>query len=248
MKTPIVLSILLFSVPAFAGEENDRGAPPSAPAQVVNRLPVPGNPDAFFVEPRGDGEQAVLLVLHPRHGAPAADCAKWAGVGSPHGWVLCPAGPVGTDGDRSWGKFDDAKRVIDATMEALRAKFGARVRQAHNVIIGFSEGALMGQILGLRAPEQWSRWPILAGSDTYWGDDEELSFRWLRMARPKLGRVVFLTGEHDPIVENTLRAGALVRGAHIPVRVIIRRGLGHEVREDRMASYQASLRWIMETP
>jgi predicted esterase len=244
----LVTLSMLFATPAFAADPPEQPKA-AAPAGDVTRLTVAGNPDAFYVEPFAPDEQPLILVLHPRHGDAEADCAKWAEVAGRHGWVLCPAGPIGTDGDRSWGKFDDAKQVIDGAVAALRAKFGARVRARDNLLIGFSEGALMGQILGLTEADQWSRWLILAGSNTYWGDDDDRALTWLRSARRKIARVVMLTGEYDPIVENTLRAGALVRAAHIPVRVIVRRGMGHEVPEARMtANYDASLRWLFELP
>jgi predicted esterase len=250
MRRAVLAVSLFFATPALAADPPSSGAIPPPPASgAVARLAVPGNPDAFFVEPEDAGEQRLVLVLHARHGDAEADCAKWAEVAAPHGWVLCPGGPIGSDGDRSWGKFDDAKVVIDAAIAALHAKEGARVRTTDNLLIGFSEGALIAQILGLREPEHWSRWLILAASDTYWGDDDERALGWLRAQRRKIARVVMLTGEYDPVLENTLRAGSLVRAAHIPVRVIVRRGMGHEVPPARMAAnYEASLRWLLELP
>lgn len=246
-RAVLAVATMLFATPAAAAEPCDLFTAPASPADAVERLAVPGGPDAFYVEPPSEDEERVVLVLHARHGDPEADCAKWAEIASRYGWVLCPGGPLGdTDGDRSWGRFDDAKVVIDAAVAALRARFGARVRAKDNLLIGFSEGALMAQILGLRDPDTWSRWLILAGSETYWGDDDERTLRWLQARRRKIAKVVMLTGEHDQILEHTLRAGGLVRAAHIPVRVVIRRGIGHEVPESRMASYEASLRWLLE--
>src|SRR5205085_4982112 len=86
------------------------------------------------------------------------------------GWLLCPSGPVPGDRGHSWGKFDDAKKTIDAAVEALRAKVGVRVKSTGNVLIGFSEGAFIAQLVGIREPERWNRWMIVAGSDKYWGD------------------------------------------------------------------------------
>jgi predicted esterase len=251
MRSAVLAASMLFATPALAHPPCELDADPPSPS-AVDRLAVPGQPDAFFVAPPNEGDQVaqrVFLVLHARHGDPEADCVKWATVVATRGWVFCPAGPLGTDGDRSWGNFDAAKSVVDAALDALRTRFGARVRGADNVLIGFSEGALIAQLLGIREPEQWSRWLILAGSNTYWGDDDERALGWLRHERGKVVRVVMLTGEHDLVLENSLRAGALVRAAHIPVRVIVRRGLGHEVPEDSMAvNYGPSLRWLLEPP
>jgi predicted esterase len=254
VRRAVLFGLLLFfgsAAPARAAEPMEPVPPPPDPVSVAARLAVPGSPDAFFVEPRGEdaqqGEQRLILVLHARHGDAQADCAKWADVAAPHGWVLCPGGPIGTDGDRSWGPFDGAKRVIDAAVDALRVREAGRVSAEDNLLIGFSEGALVAQILGMREPERWRRWLILGGSDTYWGDDDERALSWLRGVRGRVARVVMLTGEFDPVLEHTLRAGALVRAAHIPVRVVVRRGIGHEVPEGRMAAnYAASLKWLLE--
>lgn len=237
MRWLAFLFVILVATPAAADE-------PAEPASGVAHLAVPGSADAFVVEPRSPGPQPILMVLHARNGDPEDDCRKWTEVASPFGWVLCPSGPVATERGRSWGKVDDSKKAIDASVDALRAKFGARVKSGGNVIIGFSEGALIAQLVGIREPERWNRWMILAGSDRYWGDR---GAEMLHAQRRKIARVVMLTGEHDPIVENTLRAGALVREAKIPVRVIVRRGLGHEVPGDRMvANYRRLLQWLVD--
>ncbi len=231
------VAAMLFAAPADADD-------PPVPPNVVTRVAVLGSGDVFVVEPKAAGVQPIVLILHARNGDPEDDCRKWSEVASPFGWVVCPSGPIATERGRSWGKFDDAKKTIDASLDAVRAQHGARMKSVGNAIIGFSEGALVAQILGIREPERWSRWLVLAGSDKYWGDRGP---EFLQVQRRKIARVVMLTGEHDPIVENTLRAGAMVRAAGIPVRVIVRRGLGHDVPGDRMiANYRRSLEWLFE--
>jgi predicted esterase len=226
---------MLLPAPALAQDD---------PPFPVVRLAVVGQGDAFVVEPKTIDERPILLVLHARNGDPEEDCRKWSEVASRYGWLLCPSGPVASDRGRSWGKPDDAKKAIDASVEALRAKVGARAKPSGNVVIGFSEGAFIAQVIGIREPQRWNRWMILAGSDKYWGDRGE---EYLRMQRHRIARVVMLTGEHDPIRESTLRAGAIVREVGIPVRVIVRRGLGHEVPGNRMsANYGRLLEWLVE--
>jgi pimeloyl-ACP methyl ester carboxylesterase len=213
---------------------------------AVMRLAVPGNADAFYVEPRLDGEQTVIMVLHAKKGDPEDDCRKWSSVASDLGWVVCPSGSAGDEHARSWGKVDEAESVIEATMTALRARFGARVKPAGNVLVGFSEGAFIAQLVAVTHPDRWNRWLILGGSDKYWGDRGP-AMTFLHARRRQIARVVMLTGEHDLVREHTLRAGAMLREAKIPVRVIIRKGLGHDVPANAMvANYQASLRWLFD--
>jgi predicted esterase len=244
---------MLATVPASAMALYGDEQVPRRPSPV-SRLSVSGKPDAFYVEPRGDRhgrhhERRIVLVLHARHGDPEGDCAKWAEVAAPLGWVLCPGGAIGEDGDRSWGSFDDAKSVIDAAVDALRARFAARVRPTDNVLIGFSEGAFIAQVLGLREPERWSRWLVLGASDSYWGTTVEQAYDVIRRQSHKIVRVAMVTGELDPVRQHTIFAGAMLRVSGVSVRVLIPFGLGHEVPADHMAeNYQASLRWLVEPP
>jgi predicted esterase len=242
-----IVAAALFASPAMAADPPVAPEAPASPPPNVAHLQVPGFGDALVVEPKTTGvEQPLLLVLHARNGDPEDDCRKWAELGSSFGWVLCPSGPIGVDHNRSWGAFDDAKKAIDAAVIALRAAHGALVKPSGNMLIGFSEGALIAQLLGIREPERWSRWLLLGASDTYWGEHGP---DLLRAQRRKITRVVLLTGEHDRVLENSLRAAAMIRAAHIPVRMIVRRGLAHEVPADRMnGNYQPSLRWLFELP
>jgi predicted esterase len=206
---------------------------------------VPGFGQAFYYKPRSRARRPVLLYLHGRGGNAFEDCRKWARVGRQFGWIVCPEGPTATDsGGRTWNNdAETAKRIVDATMTALRDQFKGRLRSRGNVLIGFSEGAFVAQQIGLRDPGHWNRWFILAANDQYWfGDAPQL----LEQNHSKIRRVVLFTGENDEVVENTRRAGEMLKTAKIPVRVRIVPGLGHEVPADRMiTNYRRPLRWLM---
>jgi len=208
-------------------------------------LEVPGFPDAYFYKPRTKAQRPILLYIHGRGGNALEDCRKWARVARRFGWIVCPEGPsAGDSGGRTWNNDPDtAKRIIDATVSALRARFKHRVRGRGNILIGFSEGAFIAQQVGVRDPVHWNRWLILAANDRYWsGDAPQL----LEQNRSKIRRVYLFTGENDQVAENTKRAGDMLKTARIPVRVRIAPGLGHEVPEDRMVTnYRRPLRWLV---
>jgi len=208
-------------------------------------LEVPGYPDAFFYKPRTRAQRPILLYVHGRGGNALEDCRKWARVARRFGWIVCPEGPATIEGvGRTWNNDTDAaRRVIDATVAALRAKFKGRVRRRGNILIGFSEGAFIAQQVGVRDPVHWNRWLILAANDRYWsGDAPQL----LEQNRSKIRRVYLFTGENDQVAENTKRAGDMLKTARIPVKVRIAPGLGHEVPEDRMVTnYRRPLRWLV---
>jgi predicted esterase len=221
------------------------GAREARPAPDPMTIDVPGFGQAHYYKPRTKAKRPVLLYLHGRGGNAFEDCRKWARVARQFGWIVCPEGPSITDsGGRTWNNdAETAKRIVDATLEALRAEYKGRLRRRGNVLIGFSEGAFVAQQIGLRDPAHWSRWLILAANDQYWfGDAPQL----LEHNRAKIRRVVLFTGENDGVVENTRRAGEMLKSARIPVRIRIIPGLGHEVPADRMiTNYRRPLRWLI---
>jgi predicted esterase len=207
------------------------------------RLPVPGAPDAYYYRPQGKGLQPILMYLHGRGGRPAADCQKWARVGTAFGWVVCPSGPGDNgNGGRTWLGPGDAQRVIDGAVTALRAKYKGRVQLRDNLLIGFSEGAFVAMNVGLKNQRRWTKWLILGASDQYWGGavDEELE----KKAR-KVQRVYLLTGERDGVAPKTKRVADALRKLKVPVKVNIVSGLGHEVPSDKMiTTYRRPLLWL----
>jgi predicted esterase len=221
-----------------AGAKEETGTPDPM------TLDVPGFGDAYYYKPRSKSVRPILMYLHGRGGNAMEDCRKWARVARQFGWVVCPQGPSGTDsGGRTWNNdADSAKKIIDATVAALKAEYKGRVRSHGDILIGFSEGAYIAQQVGLRDPAHWNRWLILAANDKYWwGDAPQL----LDQNHAKIRRVYLFTGENDQVAENTKRAGEMLKDAHIRVRVKIAPGMGHEVPADRMiTNYRRPLRWL----
>jgi predicted esterase len=209
------------------------------------QLEVPGFDTAYYYKPRSKSQRPILLYLHGRGGNALEDCRKWARVARRFGWMVCPQGPAVSDsGGRAWNNdADTAKRILDATVAALKDKFKGRVRTHGNILIGFSEGAFIAQQIGLKDPAHWNRWLILAANDRYWfGDQPQL----LEQNHAKIRRVYLLSGENDQVAENTRRAGDMLKTAHIPVKVKIVPGLGHEVPGDRMVTnYRRPLKWLI---
>jgi predicted esterase len=230
------------AVALFATRAAHANEEPSTPDPLV--LEVPDEPEAYYYKPRSKAQRPILMYLHGKGGNPFEDCRKWARVASQFGWVVCPQGPSEWGGGaRAWNNDPEtAKKIIDATVAALRKKYKGRVRTRGNILIGFSEGAFIAQHVGLRDPAHWNRWLILAANDRYWfGDAPQL----LENNRSKIRRVYLLTGENDMVAENTKRAGEMLKDARISVRVQIMPGMGHEVPADRMiTNYRRPLRWL----
>lgn len=208
----------------------------------LQRLEVPGAPPAYFYRPAVKGTKPVLMYLHGKGGHPAEDCKKWARVGTQFGWVVCPSGPEeAANGGRTWAG-GDARRIIDATMLALRAKFQGKVRKRGNILIGFSEGAFVAMQVGLKDQSTWSKWLFLGASDQYWQYDISEA---LDPQKRKVRRVYLLTGQNDQVAQNTVKVGALLKKSKVRHIVKIVPGLGHEVPSDKMiTTYRRPLLWL----
>lgn len=232
----LLTAIALFALasrPAFAKA-------PEAPGP--QRLDVPGAPPAYYFRPQVKGTKPVLMYLHGKGGNPAEDCKKWARVGSQFGWVVCPSGPEeAPNGGRMWSG-GDARRIIDATMLALRAKFEGKVQRRGNILIGFSEGAFVAMQVGLKDQATWSKWLFLGASDQYWQYDITDA---LDANKRKVRRVYLLTGQNDQVAENTMKVGELLKKSRVRHIVKIVPGLGHEVPSDKMiTTYRRPLLWL----
>lgn len=236
------LALALGLLSSRASEARGKTTEAVAPGMVE----VPHQAPAYYIPPRTRGGKKPLLVwLHGRSGNPESDCRKWAKVTAEFGWLLCPSGPEDRGGGaRGWNNsWPTAKRTVDAAVAAFHQKFGTRIQRRDHVLIGFSEGALAAMNIGVREPEVFSRWLILAANDVYWGAE---GLGELRQNRDKIRRVYLLTGEKDTVVENTRRVHEQIEKERVTVRIWTPEDIGHEVPPDRMRTfYRKPLRWLL---
>ena len=224
---------------AALGRGASRAAEPGPPGV----LEVPHQAPAYYYPPRSrSSKKPVIVWLHGRGANPESDCRKWAKVALEFGWLLCPSGPENRGGGgRGWNNsWPGAKRAVDDALEAFHAKFGARSKG--HILIGFSEGSLAAMNIGVREPEVYNRWLIIAANDVYWGGE---GLSELRKNKKKLRRVYLLTGEKDGVVENTRRVYDSLTKEQVKVRIWTPDDIGHEVPEARMKTfYRRPLRWL----
>jgi predicted esterase len=207
-------------------------------------LDVPHEAPAFYYPPRAKGPRPVIVWLHGRGGNPEADCQKWAKVATEIGWLLCPSGPENRGGGaRGWNNsWPAAKRSVDNALAAFFAMAGKRAKKSGNILIGFSEGAYAAMNIGVREPDLFNRWLILAANDVYWGMEGASE---LKKNRRKIRRIYLLTGEKDGVVDNTRRVHETIERESIKVRIWTPEDIGHEVPGDRMRTfYRKPLRWL----
>jgi predicted esterase len=243
MWRSFVLWVVCLASVIGPGDAHARGA--ATAAGPPERLELPGMAPAYYYTPEaGRGLKPILLYLHGRGGNPEADCTKWGQVAREFGWIVCPSGPEDRGGGaRGWSNnWLSAKNVVDRTVAALREKYGRRVQLRGNTLIGFSEGAFIAMNVGVREPEVFNRWLILAANDSYWGGEgqTELEKRYARIKR-----VYLLTGEQDYVVDSTRRVFDLLDQAGVHVIMRTPEDLAHEIPENRMKRlYRRPLRWL----
>jgi predicted esterase len=232
-----------------SGKADSRKPDASKGSKRPERLDLPRMGPAFYYPPAGGrGLKPVLVYLHGRGGNPEADCAKWAPVARDFGWILCPSGPEDRGGgSRAWANnWLAAKNVVDSALAALRDKFGRRVQLRGNTLIGFSEGAFVAMNIGVREPEVYNRWLILAANDGYWGGEGQGE---LVKQTARIKRVYLLTGEQDGVIDNTRRVFDMLDQAGVHVIMRTPEWLAHETPVDRMRRlYIRPLRWLNDIP
>lgn len=210
-------------------------------------LDVPGAPPAFYYEPSGAGRlgpRPVVVYLHGRGGDPRGDCQKWAAVARPRGWLLCPSGQEDRGGGaRGWNNdWPGGNQVVMKVISGLRAKYGRRVQNFGNTLIGFSEGAYVAMNVGVREPRVFNRWLILAASEAYWG---MAGHQALEQARHTVRRVYLITGALDGVVESSRSVLADLQRSNISVRFVSPEDMGHEVAlRNRPYMYTSALLWL----
>ncbi|GAC1519240.1 MAG: hypothetical protein NVS3B10_21040 [Polyangiales bacterium] len=224
-----------------SAKQGQLGLAVAAPQSLEN----PGFPDAYYYKPRsGRSMKPVLVYLHGRDGDPAAGCRDWAKVGTEFGWVLCPSGQEARgSGLRGWGNDPQhsTQNVLGA-LQSLRQKFGRRVQLYGNVMIGFSEGAFIAQVIGEHEPKTFNRWLIIASCDRYFGFDKTV----LEEARRKIKRVYLWTGEMDMVAPESQQAFEHLRALHVPVKLNVPKGYWHAIPSETMGqNFRKALRWLV---
>lgn len=229
------------SDPAKTTERTSKAKVPNANRQ---RLDLPGFAPIYYYEPTTQTSmRPVFFVLHGRGADAATFCEHWAPSIRPMGWLVCPAGHVVHGSGTAWGNdWVAGKRILRASLNALRTNYPRRVQLYGNTLIGFSEGAFVAMNVGVREPRTYNRWLILGADAAYWG---ALGPTLIAKAKPRMYRVALITGQLDMVHEGTLRTQGLLKNQRIKVQLWDPEQLGHVVDlQQNRNMYENALRWL----
>jgi poly(3-hydroxybutyrate) depolymerase len=210
-------------------------------------LDVVGFGPSVVSVPEDDGSAKPLLVA--THGAgdrPEWQCDMWRRVVSHRGFVLCPRGkPINeTVPEDQTGYFYPThhaiERELDAAIPSLEAKYGRRVDVTEAVYAGFSQGAIMGGLIVVRAPRRFPRAILIEGSYGL-GKWNAVMGRMYRRGGGK--RVLFACGGWY-CAGNARESGFHLERAGVPAKVVQGRG-GHTYGGEVARAVGDAFDWVV---
>ena len=184
------------AVPAGMGPTREHRAPASGvPARAeptVETVEVPGDLATFLVRREGGPAKVVFLHGYCSQGLPYAEAIKHAAYDQ-GGMLAIQADKVCDDG--STRRWTNTREQLDARIVAAYRAAGYSSPPSDLIVIGYSEGAVLAEMLAHLNPRRYSR-AILIGAPR---KPQEFRFRHARAT-------VMMAGEVDR--QDHLRAGA----------------------------------------
>jgi hypothetical protein len=233
--------------PAPAPEPPIASAPQPLPplgGEWLVHLPLEGFGPAAVAVPLGaTTARPVVVALHGRNDRPEWACGEWRGAAGAEPFILCPHGvPVDAPPERglAFAGAAQARKEIDAGLDALRARFGHYVADGPMIYAGFSLGAILGvSIVSADA----GRFPVAVlgeGGQAAWTRERAAAF-----ARGGGRRVLFVCSTGGCEAE-TPRAMATLRREGIRAKVVSAGQIGHLVDDRVVAAARGAWGWVVE--
>lgn len=132
------------------------------------------------------------------------------------------------------------EREVNASLEALKKRFGGYVADREVVYAGFSRGAFLGASLVARHPERFSRAILIEGGQTPWQAENAAAF-----AKGGGKRILFACGQPS-CVDDAEAAATRLREKKIETRVVHGAGEGHGYKKQVKDELRRSLDWVTE--
>ncbi|HSY22859.1 MAG TPA: alpha/beta hydrolase, partial [Polyangiaceae bacterium] len=163
---------------ATANPPTDAGIPDAALPPLegfFEALPVTRHPDAWISLPTGaTGPRPVVVMIHGAGDRPDWQCGGWRRATGGYPFIVCPRGAYvpgeSTRDDARYTHRGGATLLayIDASLEALRAKYPGYADTANPLLAGFSLGASEVLALAVQDPARFPRLVLVEGAVNAW--------------------------------------------------------------------------------
>ena len=236
--------------PLAAFTSSSPSSPPLAAATEVIDLAVPGHRAAVVSVPlRTTAPRPLLVVAHGAGGRPEPHCAFWRDLLGARGFLLCPRGVLlgayAAPADQGYFYPDHhaLEREVLAAIDALRARFGARLDDRAPIYVGFSQGATMGALAFVKRPAAFARLVLIeggVGESNEWTIDGARAFH-----EGGAERILFVCGR--PSCSSAARRSLTYLGkAGLEGRVLHAAGAGHTYGGAVAEAVRRALPWVLE--
>jgi hypothetical protein len=209
-------------------------------------LDVPGFAQAVVSVPLGAvGPKPIVIATHGLTDPAEGVCDNWRSLVQNRAWVLCPRGERTPDGNYHYASGPALAREIDASVEALSARFPGYVDRGPILYTGFSQGANLGAWVVSHDPGRYPRAVLIEG-----GEDQFTTADAEQFARGGARRILFACGLRSR-ADAAEKEAAMLEQAGVPSKVVLGKlpdagQFKHGYDGPVASETQAQLDWLLE--
>ena len=245
-QTPaIVASGPITSSPAEKEADDAQTAPtllsPLHAESWLIALPVEGYRDARVSVPLGARDpRPVVVALHGAGDRPEWACGGWRGATDAYAFVVCPTGqPGGVPEGFVWGNDAAVEREVNASVEALRRRFGHHVAAGCTLLAGFSQGAIRMAPMLARGGG-WCSQAVLCE-----GAYDAVGKSFARAFFGSGGRRILLACSQPHCAKVFAQRETALREAGVDVRTVYSGGRTHNLDGEMVNTLRAGWPWLV---
>ena len=220
----------------------DAGMVPLA-GDWIEPLSLPGGAGAWVMPPVGATEpRPVVVAVHGAMSDSGEHCSTWRVIVDAYAFVVCPSGTKIRKYVYVWSSSQAIDDGIDASLAALKARYGAYVAEGPPIYAAFSQGAnLAGPVLTRKTGPHFARAMLTEGG--YRALETATAARAFGTAGG--GRVLFTCSQPGCAMGFSASSATLEREG-IPARVVYAGNHGHGMPPAVRTAINEALPWLVD--